>query len=51
MDLDREIQVKKEEIATLTQMLSNTKHDLRVLEQRRKEQQSNGKSGFTEMDT
>jgi hypothetical protein len=50
MDLDREIQLKKEEIATLSQMLSNTKHDLRILEQRRKEQ-SSGKSGFTKMDT
>ena len=50
MDLDREIQLKKEEIATLSQMLSNTKHDLRILEQRRKEQ-SNGKSGFTKMDS
>ena len=35
MDLDREIQLKKTEISTLSQMLDNAKKDLRKLEQRR----------------
>ena len=49
MDLDREIQLKKAEIATLSQMLSNTKQDLRKLEQRR-EEEVNGKSGTVKVD-
>ena len=41
MDLDREIQLKKTEISTLSQMLDNAKKDLRKLEQRR-EGEKNG---------